>query len=142
MRERLRVLIVDDQPPVVKALSVLLDLNDLPHAIANTPDEALAVARAEPLAAVVQDMNFRPNETSGEAGAELFRQLRVLDPGLPVFLLTAWASLETAVELVREGAADYGPKPRDDGQPVAALRGVVEARSAAPPGEPRSEGHT
>src|SRR5688500_19501970 len=97
MRERLRVLIVDDQPPVVKALSVLLDLNDLPHAIANTPDEALAVARAEPLAAVVQDMNFRPNETSGEAGAGRFRPLRLLDPRLPLFLLTASASLATPV---------------------------------------------
>ena len=135
MAERLRVLIVDDQPAVVKALAVLLDLNDLPHVLASGPEEALAVARGEPLAAVVQDMNFRPNETSGEAGAALFRELRALDPGLPVFLLTAWASLETAVELVREGAADYVQKPWDDGKLVGVLRGVVEARSAALAGE-------
>src|SRR5687768_18518328 len=90
MRERLRVLIVDDQPPVVKALSVLLDLNELPHAIASTPEEALAVARAEPLAAVVQDMNFRPNETSGEAGGEPFPHLPPPGPRGPGFLLPAW----------------------------------------------------
>jgi DNA-binding NtrC family response regulator len=135
MPERLRVLIVDDQPPVVKALSVLFDLNDLPHVVATTPEAALEVARAEPLAAVVQDMNFQPHETSGEGGVALFRRLREIDPALPVFLLTAWASLQTAVELVREGAADYLQKPWDDAKLVESLRGVVDARSAALAGE-------
>src|SRR5688500_20362408 len=105
MRERLRVLIVDDQPPVVKALSVLLDLNDLPHAIANTPDEALAVARAEPLAAVVQDMNFRPNETSGEAGAGRFPPLPAPHPGPPGCLPSGRGALAPPVARARQGAA-------------------------------------
>jgi DNA-binding NtrC family response regulator len=135
MAERLRVLLVDDQPAVVAALSVLLDLHDLPYLTAATPEEALAAVRREPLAAVVQDMNFEPAQTSGAAGASLFRRLREVDPGLPVFLLTAWASLETAVELVREGAADYLQKPWDDAKLVAALRDVVASRSAALAGE-------
>jgi DNA-binding NtrC family response regulator len=131
MPDRLPVLIVEDQPAVAKALSVLLDVHDLPHRLASSPAEALAIAAREPLAAAVQDMNFTPGETSGIAGVELFHRLRERDPALPVFLLTAWASLETAVELVRRGAADYVQKPWDDARLVAALAAVVDARSAA-----------
>jgi DNA-binding NtrC family response regulator len=131
MNDRLRVLVVEDQPAVAKALSLLLDLHDVPHVVAGSAAAALSVASAEPLAAVVQDMNFAPGETSGAAGVELFHRLRALDPGLPVFLLTAWASLETAVDLVRQGAADYVQKPWDDAKLVAALAAVVDSRSAA-----------
>jgi DNA-binding NtrC family response regulator len=127
----MRVLIVDDQPAVARALSVLFDLHDIPNVVAATPGEALAVASGEPLGAVVQDMNFSPNETSGRDGVELFRRLRERDPALPIFLITAWASLETAVELVREGAADYVQKPWDDAKLVATLQGLVRAREAA-----------
>ena len=130
-RQPLRVLIVDDQPAVARALAVLFDLHDIPHVLAATPGEALAVADREVLGAVVQDMNFTPNETSGRAGVDLFRRLRERDPGLPIFLLTAWASLETAVELVREGAADYVQKPWDDEKLVATLRALLRAREAA-----------
>src|SRR5436190_23987109 len=117
-----RVLIVDDQPAVARALQVLLEVHDIPAVVASGPEQALAIAGGERLGAVLQDMNFAPNETSGRAGVELFRRLRELDPGLPIFLLTAWASLETAVELVREGAADYVQKPWDDARLVATLR--------------------
>ena len=85
-RERLRVLLIDDQPAVVEALGVLFDLHDLPTVAATGPDEALEIARSEALGAVVQDMNFGPGETGGEAGARLFRALREEQPGVPVVL--------------------------------------------------------
>jgi DNA-binding NtrC family response regulator len=129
MTAPLRVLIVDDQQAVARALSLLLDLHDIPNVVASTPGQALAVAGNEVLGAVVQDMNFSPNETSGRDGVELFRRLRERDPGLPIFLVTAWASLSTAVELVREGAADYVQKPWDDAKLVAALRRLLDARA-------------
>jgi len=131
MDNRLRVLIVDDQPAVARALSVLLDIHDIPNVVAATPEEALAVAEGEVLGAVLQDMNFVPNETSGRAGVDLFRRLRDHDPGVPIFLLTAWASLETAVELVREGAVDYVQKPWDDAKLVATLQALLRTRAAA-----------
>ncbi len=131
MPDRLRVLIVDDQPAVARALSVLLDIHDIPNVVASSPGEAMAIARGEVLGAVLQDMNFAPNETSGRAGVELFRRLRERDPGVPIFLLTAWASLETAVELVREGAADYVQKPWDDAKLVATLQALLRSRAAA-----------
>ena len=124
----LRVLIADDQPAVVQALGVLLELNGIAHVSATSASEALAIARDEPLAVVVQDMNFDRNKTSGEEGVELFRALREIQPGLPVLLITAWAQLETAVELVREGAADYIQKPWDDDKLVATIRNLARMR--------------
>jgi DNA-binding NtrC family response regulator len=118
----LRVLIVDDQPAVVKALEVLFDLNGIRHVAASSPAEALAAARSETLGVVIQDMNFARNETTGEAGIELFHALTAAQPGVPILLMTAWASLETAVELVRGGAADYIEKPWNDEKLLSTVR--------------------
>ena len=59
-------------------------------------------------------MNFTQEKTSGEEGVALFRAIKKLDADLPIVLLTAWSSLETAVSLVKEGASDYMAKPWDD----------------------------
>ena len=124
----LKVLIVDDQPAVVTALRVLFDIHGIPSLEAGGPDEALRIASSETLGAVVQDMNYNRNETSGEAGVELFRRLREIQPELPVLLMTAWASLETAVELVKEGASDYIQKPWDDEKLIAAVKNLLRMR--------------
>ena len=124
----LRVLLIDDQQAILTALGVLLDLEGIAHVCASTPEEAHAIAGSETLGAAIQDMNFARSETDGEAGIRLFRELRELQPGLPVLLMTAWASLETAVELVREGASDYIEKPWNDEKLVAAVRNLVRLR--------------
>ena len=123
------MLIVDDQPAVVTALEVLLDLNDIPHLSASSPDGALQIAGSRTLGVVLQDMNFGRNQTSGEQGIELFRELRQAQTEVPILLMTAWASLETAVQLVKQGAADYIEKPWDDDKLVAALRNLLRLRS-------------
>lgn len=125
---KLPVLIVDDQPAVVRALEVLLDLHEIPHRSASSPEEARALVTAETLGAVVQDMNFGPSETSGEAGMELFHVIQEIQPGVPVLLMTAWASLETAVQLVKEGAADYIEKPWNDEKLVATVGNLLRLR--------------
>ena len=126
---KLPVLIVDDQPAVVRALGILCELNDFPYLTASSPEEAEAVVSAQTLGAVIQDMNYGRNETSGDGGVELFHAIQRLQPGLPVLLMTAWASLQTAVQLVKEGAADYLEKPWDDEKLVATLRNLVRLRS-------------
>jgi len=127
--DQLRVLVVDDQPAVVTALGVLFDLNDIPNCSAASPAEACRIAAGETLGAVVMDMNFAPHVTSGEEGVELFNNLREIDPDLPIVVITAWASLEAAVELVKAGAADYLEKPWQDDRLVGAVRNLVELRS-------------
>ncbi len=72
--------------------------------------------------------NFAPGQTGGEAGIELFRRLRSLDPELPILLITAWTSLETAVQLVKEGASDYLAKPWDDRKLVDNVRELLATR--------------
>ena len=110
----LKVLIVDDQEAVRTALRVLFEIHDLEVVDTPSPDEALHLIATEDIGVVLQDMNFAEAETSGEEGVALFRRIRALDPDLPVLLMTAWTSLETAVQLVKEGAADYLAKPWDD----------------------------
>ncbi len=124
------VLLVEDQPAVARALEVVLGLGGVAVRTATSPAEALEILAQEPIGVVVQDMNFTPGATSGEEGIELFRELRRREPGLPVVLLTAWTSLETAVALTREGAADYLAKPWNDEVLVARVRQLLESRRA------------
>jgi DNA-binding NtrC family response regulator len=75
-------------------------------------------------------MNFRREATSGEEGVALFKELRALHPDVPVILLTAWTHLETAVDLVKAGAADYIAKPWDDARLLTTVRNLLELRAA------------
>ncbi len=124
-----KILIVDDQSAVRTALEVLFDVHDVPAESVATPSDAIARVRRGDIGVVVQDMNFSANATSGEEGAELFRRFRALDPELPVVLLTAWTSLETAVALVKQGAADYLAKPWDDEKLVATVKNLARMRA-------------
>jgi DNA-binding NtrC family response regulator len=130
----LGVLVVEDQPAVVTALQVLLEIRGIACAVARSPGEALRrleadAGKGEPeIGVVVQDMNFSPEATSGDEGIALFREIRRRDPGLPVLLLTAWTSLETAVQLVKEGASDYLAKPWDDEKLLASVRNLLQLR--------------
>ena len=75
-------------------------------------------------------MNFRADTTSGEEGVALFRAIRERHPDLPVILLTAWTHLESAVELVKAGAADYLAKPWDDRKLLATVENLLELARA------------
>jgi DNA-binding NtrC family response regulator len=120
------VLVIDDNPAIVTALDVLLSLRDIRTLHAASPEEGLAVLARERVDLVLQDMNFRADTTSGEEGVALFRAIREREPDLPVILLTAWTHLETAVELIKAGAADYLAKPWDDNKLVAAVENLLE----------------
>ena len=124
-----KVLIVEDQPAVAKALRMLFDLNDIDAEATASVEGALRAVERGDVDVVLQDMNFTPGATSGEEGITLFRRLRRADPQLPVVLLTAWTSLETAVQLVKEGATDYLAKPWDDTKLVATVRNLIELRT-------------
>ena len=120
------VLIVDDNPSVGEALSLLLSLHDIRPLVALNQAEGLAALERERVDVVIQDMNFSADTTSGEEGVELFRAIRERHPDLPVILLTAWTHLETAVELVKAGAADYLAKPWDDHKLLATVENLLE----------------
>ena len=120
------VLIVDDNEGVRTALSMLFSVHELPCITAATVEEGLAVLESDSVGLVVQDMNFSEDTTSGTEGVSLFHTIRERHPDMPVILLTAWTHLETAVDLVRAGAADYLSKPWDDDKLIATARNLLE----------------
>jgi DNA-binding NtrC family response regulator len=124
----LKVLIVDDQPAVLAALELLFDVHGFEPLVARTPEQALELVRSEELGVVLQDMNFHRDATSGEEGEALLHAIRKLDPDLPVVLMTAFQSLESAVRLVRAGASDYIAKPWNDDKLVATVKNLMRLR--------------
>ena len=124
------VLVADDSEAVRTAFQVLLSLHGARVLGASSPAEALATVRSQEVDLIIQDMNFRREATSGEEGVALFRELRALHPDVPVILLTAWTHLETAVDLVKAGAADYIAKPWDDARLLTTVRNLLELRAA------------
>lgn len=123
------VLVVEDQVAVARAMSVLFEVHEIQHATVKGPAEALSAIAGGGIGVVIQDMNFSPGATSGDEGTALFRAIRRLDPTMPVLLMTAWTSLETAVALVREGANDYLAKPWDDEKLLASVRTLLRLRA-------------
>ena len=124
------VLVIDDNPAVTTALELLLGLHEIRTLAAATPQQGLDLLAHESVDLVVQDMNFSADTTSGEEGVALFREMREAHPDLPIILLTAWTHLETAVELVKAGAADYLGKPWDDNKLVATVENLLELSQA------------
>lgn len=109
-----KILVVDDNSDILDALDLLLHLHQYDVITANNAKDALFAMHHQAIDLVIQDMNFTAEVTSGEEGKSLFYQIKQLAPHTPIILMTAWTQLETAVELVKAGAADYLPKPWDD----------------------------
>jgi DNA-binding NtrC family response regulator len=124
------VLVIDDHPAVAHALELLFRLHDIRTLSASTPEAGLARLASEPVDLVVADMNFSADTTSGDEGVALFRDIRAAHPDLPVILLTAWTHLESAVQLVKAGAADYIGKPWDNDKLLATVENLLELAEA------------
>ncbi|WP_394844243.1 sigma-54 dependent transcriptional regulator [Pendulispora brunnea] len=124
-----RILIADDQSDIVEALRLLLKREFTVHTAAS-PAAVLEVAAGEELDLVLMDLNYARDTTSGKEGFELLDKLRELDATLPVVVMTAWGSIEGAVEAVRRGARDYVQKPWESARLLATLRTQVELGGA------------
>ncbi len=124
------ILVIDDNPSVATALETLFSLHDIDTISATTPEDGLALLARTPVDLVVQDMNFHADTTSGEEGIALFAKIRAAHPDLPVILLTAWTRLESAVDLVKAGAADYLAKPWDDRKLLVTVNNLLELSQA------------
>src|ERR1700761_9672343 len=124
------VLVIDDNEAVRTAFDVLLSIHGARVLSAATPAEGLSMLGREAVDLVIQDMNFRREATSGEEGVALFHEIRKRFPDLPIILLTAWTHLETAVDLVKAGAADYLAKPWDDDRLLTTVRNLLDLRGA------------
>ena len=121
-----RILIADDQPDVLEALRLLLKGEGYVTDAARSPNEILLALQARDYDAVLMDLNYARDTTSGREGLDLLERVPVIDATLPVVVMTAWASIDTAVEAMRRGAHDYIEKPWDNARLLAVLRNAVE----------------
>ncbi|TMA28628.1 MAG: sigma-54-dependent Fis family transcriptional regulator [Deltaproteobacteria bacterium] len=123
----IRVLVADDQPYVIDAVRLLLKTEGWQIRAAGSPADLLAALESgEEFDVALMDLNYTRDTTSGQEGLDLLRQLQQIDPALPVVVMTAWGSVETAVEAMRRGARDYVEKPFDNARLLATLRTQVE----------------
>ncbi len=125
-----RLLVADDQPDVLEAVRMLAKANGFDVRTATSPAAVLATCEAEDIDICLIDLNYARDTTSGKEGMDLLARLRELDPTLPVVTMTAWATVEGAVEAMRRGARDYVQKPWDNSRLVATLRAQLELRAA------------
>src|SRR5829696_6788810 len=102
-----RVLVADDQAPILDALKLLLGDEGFLVETARTPEAVAAAVEAKEFDAVLMDLNYSRDTTSGREGLDLIPRLVAADPALPIIVMTAWGSIEGAVEAMRLGARDY-----------------------------------
>src|SRR5579872_5483284 len=125
-----RILCADDQVDVIEALQLLLKSEGFDVVTAHSPAGVLGAIESAELDVVLMDLNYARDTTSGREGLDLLSRLRDVDPTLPVVVMTAWASVESAVEAIRRGARDYVQKPWENPRLVATLRAQVALRAA------------
>ncbi len=120
------ILVVDDQPDVLEALRLLLKGQGFEVETAQTPRSALAILERRDFDVMLLDMNYTRDTTSGREGLDLLGELRTLEPDLPVIVMTAWGSIDNAVEAMRRGARDYIEKPWDNARLTSVLNTQIE----------------
>jgi DNA-binding NtrC family response regulator len=126
MPERTRILVADDQPDVLEALRLLLKGEGFELETASSPAGVLAALEKGDFDLVLMDLNYTRDTTSGKEGLDLLTRIQGLDATVPVVVMTAWGSVEGAVEAMRRGARDYVAKPWDNERLLATLRTQVE----------------
>jgi DNA-binding NtrC family response regulator len=121
-----QVLCADDQTDVVEALRILLKNHGFCVTGASSAAGVLAAVDAQEFDCALIDLNYARDTTSGREGLDLLARVRATDSTLPVVVMTAWGSVDNAVEAMRNGARDYVQKPWDNARLVATLRTQVE----------------
>jgi DNA-binding NtrC family response regulator len=106
-----RVLIADDQKDILSSGRMLFKSEGIECITAETPREVLERVKIEDVDLLLLDLNYQRDTTSGKEGIDLIQVLRKLDPLIPIVVMTAWASVEIAVETMKVGANDFITKP-------------------------------
>ncbi len=125
-----RILLADDQPDILEALRFLLKGEGYVVDTVKTPQGALKALEARDFDLLIMDLNYTRDTTSGQEGLDLLQRIRNLDSTLPVVVITAWGSVDVAVEAMRRGARDFITKPWDNARLLATVATQVELGSA------------
>ena len=121
-----RALIADDQPDVLTALRLLLRNAGYQIEAATSPAEVLEAIQHSNFDLVLMDLNYARDTTSGQEGLDLITNIRSIDSSLPIVVLTAWGSVELAVEAMHRGGRDFVLKPWDNSALLKSLNTQIE----------------
>ena len=122
----LRILIADDQTDVLEALRLLLKTEGYQIETVKSPAAVIKAIEARDFSLVLMDLNYTRDTTSGQEGLDLLNKIQTVDASLPVVVMTAWASVDVAVEAMRRGAKDFITKPWDNPRLIAIVRNQME----------------
>ncbi len=129
------ILVADDQADVLEALRLLLKGEGYRIETVTSPAAVLESVGTRDCDLILIDLNYTRDTTSGHEGLDLLTRLQQLDATLPVVVMTAWGSVEVAVEAMRRGARDFVQKPWDNARLLTVLRTQVELGRALRKGE-------
>jgi DNA-binding NtrC family response regulator len=125
-----RVLIADDQQDVLEALRFLLKSESYQIEAVVSPAGILQALESRDFDVLLMDLNYARDTTSGQEGLDLLTRIQSLDSTLPVVVMTAWGSVEVAVEAMRRGARDFIQKPWDNARLMSIVRTQIELGQA------------
>jgi DNA-binding NtrC family response regulator len=126
----MRILIADDQPDVIEALRLLLKREGYKIDSAESPQQAIQSIENRDFDLAIIDLNYTRDTTSGQEGLDLLAKIQTIDSMLPVVVMTAWGSVELAVEAMRRGARDFIQKPWENERIAAIVRTQLELSNA------------
>jgi DNA-binding NtrC family response regulator len=124
--EPVRILVADDQADVREALRLLLKAEGYSTEIVSNPGAALEAVQTNEFDIMLMDLNYQRDTTSGREGMDLLARVQSADSKLPVVVMTAWGSVELAVEAMRRGARDFIQKPWDNPRLLSIIRTQVD----------------
>jgi DNA-binding NtrC family response regulator len=124
--ETYRILVADDQPSVLDALKMLLGSEGFDVEAVRSPAVVIESIAIHEYDALLLDLNYARDTTSGAEGIDLVEQIHAIDSHLPIIVMSAWGTINLAVEVVRRGARDFIQKPWDDERLVSILRTHAE----------------
>ncbi len=125
-----RILIADDQPDVLEALRLLLKREGYKIESAESPQQALQCIENREYDAAIIDLNYTRDTTSGQEGLDLLARIQAIDSMLPVIVMTAWSSVDLAVEAMRRGARDFVQKPWENERLITIIKTQLQLSEA------------
>ena len=124
---RPRTLIADDQPDVLEALGLLLKCEGFQTEAVTSPAAVLEAIKTKTFDILLMDLNYARDTTSGREGLDLLTRVHAFDSSLPIVVMTAWGSVELAVEAMQHGVRDFVLKPWENHRLINILRTQITA---------------
>ncbi|HEX8384821.1 MAG TPA: response regulator, partial [Rubricoccaceae bacterium] len=125
-----RLLVIDDNEDVLTALRLLFERHGMAVRTATSPAAVPTLLREDPVDAVLLDMNFARDASSGQEGLMWLERVLALDPRAAVVMMTAYGDVDLAVEAMKRGAVDFVTKPWQNERMLATVAAAVRLRRA------------